>query len=140
MEINQYMVKAKKTGSDEWIYGYYANQLDETLLFEPYPQGLMTHGVIGSSICRPTMLLDSEDNMIWENDLIKRENGLLWIVKFGEYTLLDTQGLSINCYGFYLQEVTHKKVKCIESILEVNLEVFEVIGNRFDNPELMEVR
>lgn len=86
--------------------------------------------VDSSTICQCTGLKDKNGKLIWENDICDRKEEYPEIVKYnnGDWTL-DYSYLkgkeSGYCYcnlGFYVLER-----KCVE-----------VIGNIFDNPELLE--
>lgn len=83
-----------------------------------------------STICQCTGLKDKNENPIWENDICDRKEPYPEIVKYcnGDWTLdysyaihKETGGCYCNL-GFYVEER-----KCVE-----------VIGNIFDNPELLE--
>lgn len=83
-----------------------------------------------STICQCTGLKDKNGKLIWENDICDRKEQYPEIVKYrdGDWTL-DYSYVSHKesgvCYcnlGFYAEER-----KCVE-----------VIGNIFDNPELLE--
>lgn len=84
-----------------------------------------------STICQCTGLKDKNGKLIWENDVCDRKEQYPEIVKYcnGDWTLdysYASHKESGGCYcnlGFYAEER-----KCVE-----------VIGNIFDNPELLEV-
>ena len=137
----RYLFKAKRIDNGEWVTGHYVKGLDiyakeVHLIFEPttifYSSG-ETDGwseVDPSTICQCTGLKDKNGKLIWENDICDRKEEYPEIVKYnnGDWTL-DYSYLkgkeSGYCYcnlGFYVLER-----KCVE-----------VIGNIFDNPELLE--
>lgn len=138
---NRYLSKAKRLDNGEWVQGYYVKGLDMYdkevhLIFEPntmfYSSG-ETDGwykVDPTTICQCTGLKDKNGKLIFENDICDRKEEYPEIVKYnnGDWTL-DYSYLkgkeSRYCYcnlGFYAFER-----KCVE-----------VIGNIFDNPELLE--
>lgn len=140
---DRYLFKAKRVDNGEWVQGYYAKGLDvftdceeAHIIFEPntmfYSSG-ETDGwykVDPTTICQCTGLKDKNGKLIWENDICDRKEEYPEIVKYnnGDWTL-DYSYLkgkeSGYCYcnlGFYVLER-----KCVE-----------VIGNIFDNPELLE--
>lgn len=139
----RYLFKAKRLDNGEWVQGYYAKGLDvftnceEThIIFEPntmfYSSG-ETDGwykVDPFTICQCTGLKDKNGKLIWENDICDRKEQYPEIVKYcnGDWTLDYSYAIhkeSGGCYcnlGFYVEER-----KCVE-----------VIGNIFDNKELLE--
>lgn len=138
---NKYLYRAKRLDNGEWIDGYYVkgmNMYDKEvhLIFEPttifYSSG-ETGGFVEvdySTICQCTGLKDKNGKLIWENDICDRKEKYLEIIKYnkGDWTLDYSYSKgkeSGYCYcnlGFYALEQ----------------EYVEVIGNIFDNPELLE--
>lgn len=138
---DRYLFKAKRLDNGEWVQGYYVKGLDVYdkevhLIFEPntmfYSSG-ETDGwykVDPTTICQCTGLKDKNGNMIWENDICDRKEQYPEIVKYcnGDWTLdysyvsNKKSGANYCNLGFYTEER-----KCVE-----------VIGNIFDNPELLE--
>lgn len=139
--MDRYLYKAKRLDNGEWVQGYYVKGLDMYgkevhLIFEPntmfYSSG-ETGGwykVDPTTICQCTGLKDKNGNMIWENDICDRKEQYPEIVKYcnGDWTLdysyvsNKKSGANYCNLGFYTEER-----KCVE-----------VIGNIFDNPELLE--
>lgn len=136
---DRYLFKAKRLDNGEWVQGYlvYDNrdEMYRIIIEIHYSTGtcITTDNaprVDASTICRCTGLKDKNGKLIWENDICDRKEEYPEIVKYnnGDWTL-DYSYLkgkeSGYCYcnlGFYVLER-----KCVE-----------VIGNIFDNPELLE--
>lgn len=139
---DRYLFKAKRVyNGGKWVQGYYVKGLDMYnkevhLIFGPntmfYSSG-ETDGwykVDPTTICQCTGLKDKNGNMIWENDICDRKEQYPEIVKYcnGDWTLdysyvsNKKSGANYCNLGFYTEER-----KCVE-----------VIGNIFDNPELLE--
>lgn len=140
---DRYLFKAKRIDNGEWIQGYYVRGLDVftnceeiQMIFEPttifYSSG-ETDGFVEvdrSTICQCTGLKDKNGKLIWENDICDRKEKYLEIIKYnkGDWTLDYSYSKgkeSGYCYcnlGFYALEQ----------------EYVEVIGNIFDNSELLE--
>lgn len=129
--MDRYLFKAKRVDNGKWVQGYY---------YQIWENGYILWGMTNdvpnmievdvSTLCQCTGLKDKNGNMIWENDICDRKEEYPEIVKYnnGDWTL-DYSYLkgkeSRYCYcnlGFYAFER-----KCVE-----------VIGNIFDNPELLE--
>lgn len=139
---DRYLFKAKELDDGEWVQGYYVKGLDvfenceeAHIIFEPntmfYSSG-ETDGwykVDSSTICQCTGLRDKNGRLIWENDICDRKEQYPEIVKYcnGDWTLdysyvsNKKSGANYCNLGFYTEER-----KCVE-----------VIGNIFDNPELL---
>lgn len=138
---DRYLCKAKRTDNGEWVEGYLiVDEKDYSKYFIGYVLGTNEDGtphdldaaqVNPSTICQCTGLKDKNGKLIWENDVCNRKEEYPEIVKYnnGDWTLDYSYSKgkeSGYCYcnlGFYALER-----KCVE-----------VIGNKFDNPELLEV-
>lgn len=138
---DRYLCKAKRTDNGEWVEGYLiVDEKDYSKYFIGYVLGTNEDGtphdldaaqVNPSTICQCTGLKDKNGKLIWENDVCDRKEEYPEIVKYnkGDWTLdysYSKDRESGYCYcnlGFYVLER-----KCVE-----------VIGNVFDNPELLEV-
>lgn len=131
---DRYLCKAKRTDNGEWIIGglvrYGFAGREKYYIVPNYASDLYALKIDPSTICWCTGLKDKNDKLIWENDICDRKEQYPEIVKYrdGDWTL-DYSYVSHKesgvCYcnlGFYAEER-----KCVE-----------VIGNIFDNPELLE--
>ena len=132
---NRYLCKAKRTDNGEWVIGglvrYGFTGREKYYIVPSYASDLYALEIDPSTICWCTGLKDKNGKLIWENDICDRKEQYPEIVKYrdGDWTLDYSYAIhkeSGYCYcnlGFYAEER-----KCIE-----------VIGNIFDNPELLEV-
>lgn len=139
---DRYLFKAKRVDNGEWEIGSLialptgeyeiSNKCNNPPDCDPmWNKVVITHKVDPSTICQCTGLKDKNGNLIWENDICDRKEQYPEIVKYcdGDWTLdysYASHKESGDCYcnlGFYTEER-----KCAE-----------VIGNIFDNPELLEV-
>lgn len=138
---DRYLFKAKRSDNGEWVIGSLitlptgeyeiSNKCNNPPDCDPmWNKVVITHKVDPSTICQCTGLKDKNGKLIWENDICDRKEKYPKIVNYnnGDWTL-DYSYLkgkeSGYCYcnlGFYVLER-----KCVE-----------VIGNIFDNPELLE--
>lgn len=138
---DRYLFRAKQIDNGEWVQGHLiTDEQDEKKCFIAYIFGTDEDGqphdidsalVEPLTICQCTGLKDKNGKLIWENDICDRKEEYPEIVKYnnGDWTLDYSYSKgkeSGYCYcnlGFYALER-----KCVE-----------VIGNKFDNPELLEV-
>lgn len=134
---DRYLFKAKRVyNGGEWVQGYYVKGLDVYgkevhLIFEPntmfYSNG-ETDGwykVDPSTICRCSGREDKNGNLIWENDIVK--------VKYSDEFEEITQVIyTEHGYSPYSNEYECEGCCCRCEVLEV-----EVVGNKFDNSELL---
>ena len=149
---SRYLVRGKRTDNGEWVEGFY--------FCMTHPDGRHTHHFIiplgadlslgtpvekiqvevdPETICQCTGLRDKNGKLIFENDIVKEFNGrgdewCLAKIVFGEHSLnlgWCEEGIkSLNKYDNRLFNVgfdANDANKCV------------VVGNIFDNPELLEV-
>lgn len=147
---DRYLYKAKRLDNGEWVQGNLIQSCDatdgwEAIIIPTKNSNMFTkhikrgYGNLGfenwyrvdpSTICQCTGLKDKNGNMIWENDICDRKEQYPEIVKYcnGDWTLDHSyvsnkkSGANYCNLGFYTEER-----KCVE-----------VIGNIFDNTELLE--
>ena len=144
---SRYLYRGKRVDTGEWVEGslvtgvffrlgqeipyMFCPNLADYDCFEDFSEENGIFEVDPSTICKCTGLQDKNGNLIWENDICDRKEQYPEIVKYrdGDWTLDYSYAIhkeSGDCYcnlGFYTEER-----KCAE-----------VIGNIFDNPELLEV-
>lgn len=137
--MDRYLYKAKRLDwrkfpeKEQWIIGYYVlgfNEYEQPvhLIFEPTSM-FFSHGetdgwteIDSNTLCRCTGLKDKNGKLIWENDIVKINNSKI-------NTLITFRDFEIIC--------TIPREKYYKHRLEYDME-YEVIGNIFDNPELLE--
>lgn len=141
---DRYLFKAKRVDNGEWVKGSYLYDYGRNIHYIFANEivcpncindcrkefSLQDYEVDPSTICQCTGLKDKNGKLIWENDICDRKEPYPEIVKYcnGDWTLDYSYAIhkeSGGCYcnlGFYTEER-----KCVE-----------VIGNIFDNPELLE--
>lgn len=137
---NRFLCRGKRIGNGEWVEGFPFLVNDVSYILPHHNTGQPIHidnllstsvEVSKATICQCTGLKDKNGKLIWENDVCDRKEQYPEIVKYcnGDWTLdysYASHKESGGCYcnlGFYAEER-----KCVE-----------VIGNIFDNPELLEV-
>jgi uncharacterized phage protein (TIGR01671 family) len=128
---DRYLFKAKRLDNEEWVQGYlvYDNRdkLYRIIMEIQYSTGTCITTDIAprvdvSTICQCTGLKDKNGKLIWENDIVKINNDKV-------NTLITFRDFEIIC--------TIPNEKYYKHRLEYDTE-YEVIGNIFDNKELLE--
>lgn len=134
---DRYLFKGKRVDNGEWVIGNlitnvffrlgqsipYILCLDKAKYdcFEDFTEGNGIFEVRPDTICRCTGLNDKKGNLIWKNDIVK-DTVIYGVVKW-DYAnaryVIDDREDGYQDYSEWWQET-------------------EVIGNIFDNPELLE--
>ena len=134
---DRYLFKAK-TCNGEWVTGflhckdgkwYISNKAGSPFAYEVRPD----------TICQCTGLKDKNGNLIWENDIVKDLfSDACAQIKYGSYqSCFDST--KTEHVGFYV-DWSGKYTKIYRKDLGywINMVNAEVIGNIFDNTELLE--
>ena len=135
---DRYLYRAKRTDNGEWVEGFYVRCRNYDYILPIFNKCEVSYGyddryedfveVDPSTICQCTGLKDKSGKLIWENDIVRDDNGNLykafWQDRYYQFSWICVKSdkLPIGAkWDFW-------------SIR--NYEI-EVIGNIFDNPELM---
>ncbi len=130
--MREILFRGKRIDNREWAEGYLYGMGEKRYILYELPNSAPTIGieVDPETICQYTGLIDKNGKKIWENDILEGH--------------LDDK---------FPEDVTREKViwyengwkteepGCVdkEYLDEFDAENFEVVGNVFDNPELLEV-
>lgn len=139
---DRYLFKAKRKDSREWVFGG-LSYCDKTGAYFITNMGKDHISYIGfhqevdpDTICQCTGLKDKNGNLIWENDIVNGsiKRGAAFyrcLVLWNECKArFDVRAIGCN-FPMTLDE-------CTDDISMSGFE-YEVVGNKFDNPELLEV-
>ena len=130
---DRYLFKAKRLDNREWVQGaLLLNDTDAATIFNQHPADGSLQGfeVDSSTICQCTGLKDKNGKLIWENDIMVAHLD----DKFPEDTTYTRVVWDNN--GFCTKEQGSEDISPLDKF---DQEHFEVCGNIFDNPELLEV-
>ena len=157
---DRYLFKAKRLDwrkfpeKEQWIIGYYVLGFDVYeqpvhLIFEPTSM-FFSHGetdgwteIDPSTICQCTGLKDKNGKRIWENDILDGFTYPYMSDGAHNYYAEVCWCSNVPAFGIYTQKYPKSKVSGIsagmtEIMGDWNSNDWEVIGNIFDNPKLLE--
>lgn len=122
---DRYLFKGKEKDSGKWL---------EWNAIAGIPHNVT---ILTDTICQCTGLKDKNGNMIWENDVIKYRFGNVYAqIRYGAYqSCFDSQ--KTEHIGFYVDWSESRNYRK-DLGYWINMVNAEVVGNIFDNPELLE--
>lgn len=147
--MREILFRAKRIDSSEWVEGsyhhqtdYYGDSCDKHYIIDGTETDIEGYGehyeIDPETLCQYTGLNDKNGNRIWENDIVslyEKIQDYEWkaTVKFGNPNWEYNWGWQLVPIG----ECDMNK----DILLWIDMEIAscEVIGNIFDNPELLEL-
>ena len=133
---DRYLFRAKRIDNGEWVQGALFNGeshciIGQEIKFSPYTEHeckIVGYEVDKDTICQYTGLKDKNGKLIWENDIVGYydkyvEKWCYGLVGYGEFNCSCCSGV----YGWHFGDEDIREYKG-----------YEVKGNIFDNPELLE--
>lgn len=128
---DRYLFKAKRTDNGEWVPGHivrygFTNQ-EKWCIVPAYASDLYSFLIDKNTICQCTGLKDKNGKLIWEND----------IVNCLTEECCGCIGWNESEAGFYFN-VLLEDGRFEEEYIYDYQDGIEVVGNIFDNPELLE--
>lgn len=143
--MREILFRGKRADNGNWIFGSLFTRINERYII-PLPLITSKSLVDPVTVGQYTGLTDKKGEKIFEGDIFRANNGInvcIAVVKFGEfypkmfYKMLDMYcagARHIPAKGFYAESVDkHEEMFLFQS------PCVEVIGNIYDNPELLEV-
>lgn len=155
--MREILFKAKRKDNGEWVEGYYIYHIKRTICplgdsvkpedeqhvimrdgFSDWnmPRNTVVYEINPSTLCQYTGLTDKNDKKIWENDIVKCPK------RKEEYELYRV--VWRNDFADFGVEPIKPKFKAkypigLSDECTIYGRNYEIIGNIFDNPELLEV-
>lgn len=120
--MREILFRGKRADTGEWIEGYFGQSID-SFIIQDY--GLVAgrfevFKVIPETLGQYTGLTDKNGKWIYEGDLLRDSAGFIHEVYFDDGCFMRKLGLK-------------------STLLATTHQVFEVVGNTFDNPELLKI-
>lgn len=136
---DRYLFRAKRIDNDEWTYGYLYGIWERKYILWGMTNNVpdMTE-VEPSTICQCTGLKDKNGKLIWENDIVAYYFGKTCApICFGSYQSCfdNTKTEHVGFYVNWNDKCNYRK----DLGYWINMIEADVVGNIFDNPELLEV-
>lgn len=132
--MREILFKAKRIDNDEWVEGCLVIDHSRLNLFEyrmqPVESGVLYAPPINpETLCQFTGLCDKNGKKIWENDILMAHLD----ESYPEDATYETVEWNINGWGTRENGSMDR-----EYLGEFDLEHYEVVGNIFDNKELLQ--
>ena len=128
---NRYLYRAKRTDNGEWVGGYLYGIWERRYILWGMTNDVPDMiEVDQSTICQCTGLKDKNGKLIWENDIM--------VAHIDDVFPEDETYTKVLWHnnGFCTNENHSIDIEPIDEFDKIH---FEVCGNIFDNPELLEV-
>lgn len=139
--MREILFKAKRKDDAKWVEGYFAIICEKTVIIEKESEkyysiddeknscGNRITEINPETLCQFTGLCDKNGKKIWENDILMAHLD----ESYPEDATYETVEWGVAGFVTYEAGSTDR-----EYLDEFDLEYFEVVGNVFDNPELLQ--
>lgn len=149
--MREILFRAKKKSNNEWIYGFPEVVAKDTAgIKEVDSSGIVTITqnhftpfVDIDTMGQFTGVYDKTETSIFEGDIVEttskydKRHSNKFIVKFGECSNSDYP--EFGYIGFYFDEIANERKLRTDILYWVNNYDCKVIGNIYDNPELLNI-
>ena len=129
---DRYLFKAKRLDNNYWILGFLSvNKTGKYFIRPICGSALSSEEVDKNTICQCTGLKDKNGKLIWEND----------IVAYWDTYSTENGWAEADCIGKVVWDDETLSFQVTNRLSSESYEVLDecsVIGNIFDNPELLE--
>lgn len=139
--MREILFKAKRKDNGEWVEGYYLNiaKINHFICTGKIKLDGAVKGIIApemyeinpDTICQYTGLTDKNGQKIWENDICDRKE------KYPEIVVFNEGDWQLD-YSYVFEKEIHSDA-CNLGFYVCERNCVEVVGNIFDNAELLEV-
>ena len=133
--MREILFKAKRKGTGEWIEGFYCKyghtKKEKHYIVPSYASDLYAFEIDAETIFQYTGLTDKNGNKIWENDIVRYTDE---IINKEKVDLIEFNETHASFVRLHKSQMGLQYLYINEGIANK----CEVIGNIFDNPELLE--
>lgn len=133
--MREILFRAKRIGDGKWIEGDLIKRVhyDEVTYYIGFIEmtSLSKAQVIPETVSQFTGLYDKNGARIWENDIVIIGGNKSFP------TMIEFLSGSWQCVRKYTDKGRENEYSYLHRLEYDNLNQYEVIGNRFDNPELL---
>lgn len=155
--MREFLFKAKRIDNGEWVEGYYIRDQyhigGKDIIFYRKDSDrftVYTNIIDIETLCQFTGLCDKNGKKIWENDILMRHGNPKDLAKvlFGEFGVrnIETGSIVDKVVGWHYEVVPTDAISRCEPfcwpmpLTEYYIDrcEMEVVGNIFDNPELLQ--
>lgn len=136
--MREILFKAKRIDNGKWVEGYYVKKYDFLgkrhliLYVDNYVRWVCVE-IDPETLCQFTGRCDKNGKRIWENDIVLVAENVYSTVKFGLYH--EAMKSERTHQGFYLESTDNYYYR---EELGYWAKESAVVGNIFDNPELLQ--
>lgn len=142
--MKQILFRGKRIDNNEWVHGFYFESLADGMKhcyikYETWDEGFVTYEVIPETVNQFTDLCDKNGKKIFEGDIISAtalDTGEEQRAVIGFGNFIDENN-NDEYIGFFI-EFDGIKTTITQLSMEECKNRIEVIGNIYDNPELLE--
>ena len=142
--MKQILFRGKRIDNNEWVHGFYFESLADGMKhcyikYETWDEGFVTYEVIPETVNQFTDLCDKNGKKIFEGDIISAtalDTGEEQRAVIGFGNFIDENN-NDKYIGFFI-EFDGIKTTITQLSMEECKNRIEVIGNIYDNPELLE--
>ena len=126
---DRYLFRAKRLDNGEWVQGYLYGIWERRYILWGMTNDIPDMVEVDpSTICRCTGLKDKNGKLIWENDIVRNKHGNFYKA-FWQNNYYQFSWICVKSDVFLIG--AEWSLFCFKSF------EIEVIGNIFDNPELL---
>lgn len=134
--MREILLKAKRVENGEWVEGYVIRKYGLYFIYDIANSKTCrqnNYEIDPETLCQFTELYDKNGKRIWENDIVNTKSNVRAQIKFGLYS--DSFSTWKHNQGFYMDFMNKEYYR---PDLGYWAEKSVVIGNIFDNPELLQ--